>query len=99
MPRSRVTVTISRGVRERRVSQAVRIDGLVVANLHATSRMFRPEIATGELRRALGLVERLVRPGDASVLAGDFNLRPDDFPELPGWSGLGTGIDHISFEV
>jgi endonuclease/exonuclease/phosphatase family metal-dependent hydrolase len=29
------------------------------------------------------------------VLAGDFNLRAEHLRELPGWSALGPGIDHV----
>jgi endonuclease/exonuclease/phosphatase family metal-dependent hydrolase len=29
------------------------------------------------------------------VLAGDFNLRAEHLAELPGWSELGRGIDHV----
>jgi len=88
-------VRISRGLRERRVCQAVRVDGLVVGNLHATADFRRPHIAAGELPRSLDLVSALARPGDAAVVAGDFNLHPERFPELPGWSAPGPRIDHI----
>ena len=33
--------------------------------------------------------------GQPCVLAGDFNLRAEHLRELPGWSALGPGIDHV----
>ncbi len=29
------------------------------------------------------------------ILAGDFNVRAEHMPELPGWSAVGPGIDHV----
>ena len=87
--------TISRGRGERRICQAVRLEGMVIANLHASSRSRHPEIGAAEIVRALAFVESLAEDGDAIVLAGDFNLRPDELPELPGFSPPGPRIDHI----
>jgi hypothetical protein len=42
---------ISRGRRERRICQAVRLEGMVIANLHASSEPGRPEIGAGEILR------------------------------------------------
>jgi endonuclease/exonuclease/phosphatase family metal-dependent hydrolase len=73
--------------RERRVCHAVRLDGLVIGNVHATNDFRNPEVPREELRRAYELVDELVTGAEARVLAGDFNLRD---PELPG-----PNIDHI----
>ena len=66
---------------ERRVCHAVRIDGFVIANVHATNDFRNPDVPREELRRAYDLVDEMVVGGEARVLAGDFNLRD---PELPG---------------
>jgi endonuclease/exonuclease/phosphatase family metal-dependent hydrolase len=85
---------INRGGRERRICQAVRLHGMVIANLHA-SVAGHPEVGAAETLRALAFAESLAQPGDALVLAGDFNLRPKQLPELPGFSSPGPRIDHI----
>ena len=81
------TVRISDQGRERRVCHAVRLDGLVIGNVHASNEFKRPEIPREELKRAHALVESMSAAGDARVLAGDFNLRDPDLP--------GPNIDHI----
>lgn len=74
---------ISDPVRERRLVQAVRIDGHVVfANLHATSdsagrRCHAPSSSARVSSR------RRRPPGDSVVIAGDFNL---PHPRLQGYS-------------
>lgn len=74
--------------REHRICQAVRLDtGLVIGNLHASGT--RLGVVRDEVDRALGLVEAM--GGTTTILAGDFNLRP----ELPGFSPPGPGIDHV----
>ena len=79
--------------RERRVCQAVRVDGrIVVANLHASNESRRPEIPSAELERARAFVEGLTRPDDCIVLAGDFNFHD---ARLEGYSPPGPGIDHV----
>ena len=78
---------VSEGRRERRVAHAVRLEGLVVGNVHASNEFRRPEIPRAELARAQALVDELARPGDVRVLAGDFNLRDELLP--------GPEIDHI----
>jgi endonuclease/exonuclease/phosphatase family metal-dependent hydrolase len=84
---------ISDSGRERRLVQAVRIDGrLVVANLHATNAMHRPEVPRAELARARLFVEGVARSREPIVIAGDFNLRR---PKLPGYTEGSDGIDHI----
>ena len=87
--------TISRGRRERRICQAVRVEGMVIANLHASSEPGHPEIGAAEILRALAFVESLAKDGDAIIFAGDFNLRPDQLPESRGFSPPGPLIDHI----
>lgn len=73
--------------RERRVCHAVRIDGFVIANVHASNEFRRPEVPREELRRAYDLLDELADGGEARVLAGDFNLRDPDLP--------GPNIDHV----
>ena len=73
--------------RERRVAHAVRLDGLVVGNIHATNDFRNPAVPREELKRAHALVDGLASPGEARALAGDFNLRDPDLP--------GPNIDHI----
>lgn len=78
---------------ERRLVQAVRVDGLgVVANLHASNDLERPEVPRTELERARAFVESLATPGEPVVLVGDFNLHD---PALEGYSPAGPGIDHV----
>jgi endonuclease/exonuclease/phosphatase family metal-dependent hydrolase len=81
------TVRISERGRERRVCQAVRLEGIVIGNVHATNEFSRPEVPRAELKRAYELVEAMADGGEARVLAGDFNLRDPDLP--------GPNIDHI----
>lgn len=78
---------VSEGGRERRVCHAVRLEGIVIGNVHATNEFRRPEVPKAELARAHALVDELASGGEARVLAGDFNLRD---PELPG-----PNIDHV----
>jgi endonuclease/exonuclease/phosphatase family metal-dependent hydrolase len=79
--------------RERRLVQAVRIAGVgVVANLHASNELTRPEIPRAEVTRAQAFVESVARPGEPIVLAGDFNLVA---PRLEGYSAPAPGIDHV----
>lgn len=79
---------------EPRWCHAVRLDGLVVGNLHATSDFRHPEVAAAEIVRAEAFVTDLAG-GLPAVLAGDFNLRAEHLRELSGWSALGPGIDHV----
>lgn len=87
VPREHRTVRISRFGRERRVCHAVRLDGIVIGNVHASNEFRRPEVPRAELTRAQALVDELAAAGDARVLAGDFNLTDPDLP--------GPNIDHI----
>jgi endonuclease/exonuclease/phosphatase family metal-dependent hydrolase len=73
--------------KERRVCQAVRTDGLTVANLHATG-LPGWRVADAELLRAAVFADSVAEPGDVLVLAGDFNLireRSATLPELGTW--------------
>ena len=88
------SLRIDAGRRERRYCHAVRLDGLVVANLHATSAFGRPEVASAEIVRAEAFVSEFAGASPA-VLAGDFNLRAEHLDELEGWSARGPGIDHV----
>jgi endonuclease/exonuclease/phosphatase family metal-dependent hydrolase len=73
---------------EPRIAEAVRLDGdLVVANLHASGEHAVPGGA--ELAAAQELVDGL--RGRVTILAGDFNSRP----EPAGFSPPGPGIDHV----
>ncbi len=80
---------------ERRTCHAVRVDGLVVGNLHATNDFHDHGVPGGQIRRAEELVDDVARDGDVCVLAGDFNVRAAELEPLPGWSELGGGIDHV----
>ena len=73
--------------RERRVCHAVRVDGFVIGNVHATNDFRNPSVPREELRRAYDLIDEMVVGDDARVLAGDFNLRDPDLP--------GPNIDHV----
>jgi endonuclease/exonuclease/phosphatase family metal-dependent hydrolase len=90
--------------KERRVVQAARLrhdDGrtVLVANAHCTgSRDSR--IPTVELRRAAQFAVESAEPGDAVVLAGDFNVVGDApvYEQLAadfGFSRPGAGIDQV----
>ncbi|HUQ23471.1 MAG TPA: endonuclease/exonuclease/phosphatase family protein [Gaiellaceae bacterium] len=79
---------------EPRFCHAVRLEDLVIGNLHATGALSRPEIASAEILRAEAFTTGIAGALPC-VLAGDFNLRADHMPELPGWSALGPGIDHV----
>lgn len=81
--------------RERRIVQAVRLErspSVLVANLHATNDFGNPAVPRAEARRAASFVARLARPGEATVLAGDFNV---DDPRLDGYSAPLEGIDDV----
>jgi len=81
------TNRISERGRERRVCHAVRLEGVVIGNVHASNEFSRPDVPRAELKRAHQLIESMAGGGEGRVLAGDFNLRD---PELPG-----PNIDHI----
>jgi endonuclease/exonuclease/phosphatase family metal-dependent hydrolase len=73
--------------KERRVCQAVRTEGLTVANLHATG-LPGWRVADAELMRAAVFADTVAEPRDVLVLAGDFNVireRSDTLPELERW--------------
>lgn len=81
---------VSNRGRERRVCQAIRLDvGIVVANTHLSSA---GDAQRGELERVRVFAESRARPGEAVVLAGDFNTREARFD---GYSAPGLGIDHV----
>jgi endonuclease/exonuclease/phosphatase family metal-dependent hydrolase len=92
--------------KERRVALAVRaeLDGrrLLVTGLHATSYPADKRLADAELLRAAAFATELSRPGDVTVLAGDFNVHPEESRTLAdlagedwGFSKPGPGIDHV----
>ena len=88
------TLRIDERRAEPRWCHAVRVDGLTVGNLHATNDFRHPEVPAAEIVRAEAFVTDVAH-GLPSVLAGDFNLRAEHLLELPGWSALGPGIDHV----
>lgn len=88
------TLRIDERREEPRFCHAVRLEGLVVANLHATNDFRRPQVPAAEIVRAEAFVIE-VAGGLPCVLAGDFNLRAEHLRELAGWSTLGPGIDHV----
>jgi endonuclease/exonuclease/phosphatase family metal-dependent hydrolase len=76
--------------RERRVCQAVRVDGsMVIANTHLSNAGTEQH---AELERVRAFAESHALPGDVVVLAGDFNIAD---PVLDGYSAAGPGIDHV----
>ena len=77
--------------RERRVCHAVRLEGLLVANLHATRYRRLAEL---ELVRAAAFVDGLARPEEPIVLAGDFNVFSLRLEEW-GFHGGGHRVDHV----
>ena len=87
VPLEHRTVRVSERGRERRVCHAVRLEGIVIGNVHASNEFKRPEVPRAELKRAHELVDSMAAAGDGRVLAGDFNLRDPDLP--------GPNIDHI----
>ncbi len=87
VPLEHRTVRVSERGRERRVCHAVRLEGVVIGNVHASNEFKRPEVPRAELKRAHELVDSMAAGGEARVLAGDFNLRDPDLP--------GPNIDHI----
>lgn len=90
--------------RERRVCQVIRValpDGrtVTVLNIHATHLGTGNRIADAEILEAVAFAEVLA-PGDAIVLAGDFNASTGTSSALDelvkaGYSAPGPGIDHI----
>jgi endonuclease/exonuclease/phosphatase family metal-dependent hydrolase len=93
-PREHRSLRIDERRREPRYCHAVKLDGLVVGNLHATNDFRQPEAPCAEIVRAEAFVTELAE-GLPCVLAGDFNVRAEHLHELPGWSALGPGIDHV----
>jgi endonuclease/exonuclease/phosphatase family metal-dependent hydrolase len=79
---------------EPRFCHAVRLEDRAIGNLHATGAFSQPAIAAAEILRAEAFVTGIAGALPC-VLAGDFNLRADHMPELPGWSAVGPGIDHV----
>ena len=76
--------------RERRVCQAVRIDGaILVANTHLNGE---GKAQVAEFRRARTFAESLAGESDVVVLAGDFNMTD---PVAEDYSAPGPGIDHV----
>ena len=88
------TLRIDERRAEPRFCHAVRLEELVVGNLHATNDFRRPEVPAAEILRGEAFVTSFA---DAlpCILAGDFNVRAEHMPELPGWSAVGPGIDHV----
>ena len=82
---------------ERRVCQAIRIDGLgVVANFHATGGAPADE----HFRRAAAFAESVAENGEPIVLCGDVNLVPgqgETYAALAerGYSAPAPGIDQV----
>lgn len=78
--------------RERRIVHAVRVDGLVVANVHVSNAAHARSVLEEEIARAREFVERRASPGETIVLAGDLNL-PD--VSLDGYSQPTSTLDHV----
>ncbi len=93
-PLEHATLRIDERKSEPRWCHVVRLEKLVLANLHATNDFRHPELVAAEIVRAERFVSELA--GDLPcVLAGDFNVRAEHLRELAGWSALGPGIDHV----
>ncbi len=93
-PRAHRSLRIDDDRPEPRYCHAVRLDTFVVGNLHATTDIRNPRVPAAEIVRAEAFVSDLA--GDLPcVLAGDFNLRAEHLADLPEWSELGPGIDHV----
>ena len=88
------SLRIDEGRREPRYCHAVRLETLVVGNLHATNDFRDPRVPAAEIVRAEAFLTDFA-DGLPCVLAGDFNVRAEHLAELPGWSELGAGIDHV----
>jgi endonuclease/exonuclease/phosphatase family metal-dependent hydrolase len=93
-PTEHHSLRIDERLPEPRYCHAVKLDKLVVGNLHATSDIRHPEVSASEIVRAEAFVTAIAG-GLPCVLAGDFNLRAQHLRELQGWSALGPGIDHV----
>lgn len=93
-PLAHRTLRIDERRREPRFCHAVRLERLVVGNLHATNDFGQPQVAAAEIVRAEAFVTD-VAGGLPCILAGDFNLRAEHLLELAGWSARGPGIDHV----
>jgi endonuclease/exonuclease/phosphatase family metal-dependent hydrolase len=97
---------ISEGHRERRIVHAVRValcvtasdasreapTTVVVGNLHASNELGDPAAPRAEARRASTFVDRLARPTESVILAGDFNVAD---PGLDDYSTPSAGIDNV----
>jgi endonuclease/exonuclease/phosphatase family metal-dependent hydrolase len=93
------SVRVSDRGRERRVCHAIRLERMVIGNVHASNEFRSPEVPRTEITRAHALVDAMASGGEARVLAGDFNLR---HPDLPGPNIdhiVVAGIDHGPLEV
>jgi endonuclease/exonuclease/phosphatase family metal-dependent hydrolase len=88
------TLRIDERRAEPRFCHAARLEELVVGNLHATNDFRRPEVPAAEILRGEAFVTGFAGALPC-ILAGDFNLRAEHMPELPGWSAVGPGIDHV----
>jgi len=93
--------------KERRVCQAVRVEGpngtLVIANLHATSYPPDKRLADAEVLRVAVFADGFARPEEPVLICGDFNVSVRTSQTLRdlatgewGFSGASpTGIDHV----
>jgi endonuclease/exonuclease/phosphatase family metal-dependent hydrolase len=86
-------VQVSEPGRERRVVQAVRVEGVgIVGNLHATNAVSTPAVPAAELERAGEFLDGQSEGAEPRILAGDMNHHE---AKLPGYENGGPGIDHI----
>ncbi|HWG56694.1 MAG TPA: endonuclease/exonuclease/phosphatase family protein [Gaiellaceae bacterium] len=94
VPRAHRSLRIDTGRGEPRYCHLVRLDRLLVANLHASKAGREPLVPAAEVARAEAFV---VEAAGAlpCVLGGDFNVRPQHLTQLEGWSAPATGIDHV----
>jgi endonuclease/exonuclease/phosphatase family metal-dependent hydrolase len=89
---------VSEPGRERRVAQAVRVEGLgIVANTHLTQMRTALDVRLAELERVRAFVDEVATPAEPRVIGGDLNIVR---PVLAGYDGdgyevNGDRIDHL----
>ena len=88
-PLDHVTLRIDERRQERRYCHAVRLEGLVVANLHATNDFGHPQVAAAEIVRAEAFVTRVCAGAFRASSPATSTSEREHLRELPGWSARG----------
>ena len=89
------TLRIDERRREPRFCHAVRLEGLVVANLHATNDFQPPAGRVGGGRARRGVRDRRRRQPSPASSPATSTCAPSTCWSSPGWSARGPGIDHV----